>query len=125
MNMKIVVYMERSPFLSYIVSLLISMHSILLWINVERIFVVTFINTIKPLHSHQLVALDMLMALCWMDKDLPVTRFKVNYIINLVLFNQRTVLRYCRNVHPTWVRFHSSDTKELVCRFEVLRSKRS
>jgi hypothetical protein len=35
------------------------------------------------------------------------------------------MLRYCRNVHPTWVQFHSSDTKESVCRFEVLRSKRS
>ena len=22
------------------------------------------------------------------------------------------VLRYCRNVHPTWVRFNSKDTKE-------------
>ena len=25
-----------------------------------------------------------------------------------------TVLRYCRNVRPTWVRFNSKDTKESV-----------
>ena len=23
-----------------------------------------------------------------------------------------TLLRYCRNVHPTWVKFNSKDTKE-------------
>ena len=28
------------------------------------------------------------------------------------------VLRYCRNVHPTWVKFNSKDTKESKWWFE-------
>ena len=31
------------------------------------------------------------------------------------------LLRYCRNVRPTWVKFDSKDTKESV--FEVLSTK--
>ena len=34
-----------------------------------------------------------------------------------------TVLRYCRNVHPTWVKFDSKDTKESDVVFEVLSTK--
>ena len=33
------------------------------------------------------------------------------------------VLRYCRNVHPTWVKFDSKDTKESGWLFEVLSTK--
>ena len=33
------------------------------------------------------------------------------------------VLRYCRNVHPTWVEFVSKDTKESGVVFEVLSTK--
>ena len=33
------------------------------------------------------------------------------------------VLRYCRNVHPTWVKFNSKDTKESEWVFEVLSTK--
>ena len=33
------------------------------------------------------------------------------------------VLRYCRNVHPTWVKFDSKDTKESDVVFEVLSTK--
>ena len=33
------------------------------------------------------------------------------------------VLRYCRNVRPTWVKFDSKDTKESEFRFEVLSTK--
>ena len=33
------------------------------------------------------------------------------------------MLRYCRNVRPTWVKFDSKDTKESVRWFEVLSTK--
>ena len=33
------------------------------------------------------------------------------------------MLRYCRNVHPTWVKFDSKDTKESGSVFEVLSTK--
>ena len=33
------------------------------------------------------------------------------------------VLRYCRNVRPTWVEFNSKDTKESEWCFEVLSTK--
>ena len=33
------------------------------------------------------------------------------------------LLRYCRNVRPTWVRFNSKDTKESEVVFEVLSTK--
>ena len=33
------------------------------------------------------------------------------------------VLRYCRNVRPTWVKFNSKDTKESDVVFEVLSTK--
>ena len=33
------------------------------------------------------------------------------------------VLRYCRNVRPTWVKFDSKDTKESGVVFEVLSTK--
>ena len=33
------------------------------------------------------------------------------------------VLRYCRNVCPTWVKFNSKDTKESGWVFEVLSTK--
>ena len=33
------------------------------------------------------------------------------------------VLRYCRNVCPTWVKFDSKDTKESGVVFEVLSTK--
>ena len=33
------------------------------------------------------------------------------------------VLRYCRNVRPTWVKFDSKDTKESDVVFEVLSTK--
>ena len=33
------------------------------------------------------------------------------------------VLRYCRNVRPTWVKFNSKDTKESEWCFEVLSTK--
>ena len=33
------------------------------------------------------------------------------------------LLRYCRNVHPTWVKFDSKDTKESGWCFEVLSTK--
>ena len=33
------------------------------------------------------------------------------------------VLRYCRNVRPTWVKFNSKDTKESGVVFEVLSTK--
>ena len=33
------------------------------------------------------------------------------------------VLRYCRNVHPMWVKFNSKDTKESEWCFEVLSTK--
>ena len=33
------------------------------------------------------------------------------------------VLRYCRNVRPTWVKFNSKDTKESGWVFEVLSTK--
>ena len=45
----------------------------------------------------------------------------------LVLESLRSmVLRYCRNVRPTWVKFNSKDTKESGSgsRFEVLSSRR-
>ena len=35
----------------------------------------------------------------------------------------RLVLRYCRNVRPTWVKFDSKDTKESEWVFEVLSTK--
>ena len=35
----------------------------------------------------------------------------------------RSVLRYCRNVRPTWVKFNSKDTKESEWVFEVLSTK--
>ena len=34
-----------------------------------------------------------------------------------------SLLRYCRNVRPTWVRFNSKDTKESEWVFEVLSTK--
>ena len=34
-----------------------------------------------------------------------------------------TVLRYCRNVRLTWVKFDSKDTKESGVVFEVLSTK--
>ena len=33
------------------------------------------------------------------------------------------MLRYCRNVRPTWVKFDSKDTKESEWVFEVLSTK--
>ena len=33
------------------------------------------------------------------------------------------LLRYCRNVRPTWVKFNSKDTKESGVVFEVLCTK--
>ena len=33
------------------------------------------------------------------------------------------LLRYCRNVRPTWVKFNSKDTKESGWVFEVLSTK--
>ena len=33
------------------------------------------------------------------------------------------LLRYCRNVRPTWVKFDSKDTKESGVVFEVLSTK--
>ena len=33
------------------------------------------------------------------------------------------VLRYCRNVRPTWVKFNSKDTKESEWCFKVLCTK--
>ena len=33
------------------------------------------------------------------------------------------MLRYCRNVRPTWVKFDSKDTKESEIGFEVLSTK--
>ena len=33
------------------------------------------------------------------------------------------LLRYCRNVRPTWVKFDSKDTKESGWVFEVLSTK--
>ena len=33
------------------------------------------------------------------------------------------MLRYCRNVRPTWVKFDSKDTKESEFGFEVLSTK--
>ena len=33
------------------------------------------------------------------------------------------MLRYCRNVRPTWVKFDSKDTKESDVVFEVLSTK--
>ena len=33
------------------------------------------------------------------------------------------VLRYCRNVRPTWVKFDSKDTKESEFGFKVLSTK--
>ena len=33
------------------------------------------------------------------------------------------LLRYCRNVRPTWVKFDSKDTKESDVVFEVLSTK--
>ena len=33
------------------------------------------------------------------------------------------LLRYCRNVRPTWVKFDSKDTKESEFGFEVLSTK--
>ena len=33
------------------------------------------------------------------------------------------MLRYCRNVRPTWVKFDSKDTKESGWVFEVLSTK--
>ena len=33
------------------------------------------------------------------------------------------LLRYCRNVRPTWVKFDSKDTKESEWCFEVLSTK--
>ena len=34
-----------------------------------------------------------------------------------------TLLRYCRNVRPTWVKFNSKDTKESGVVVEVLSTK--
>ena len=34
-----------------------------------------------------------------------------------------SLLRYCRNVRPTWVKFDSKDTKESDVVFEVLSTK--
>ena len=36
---------------------------------------------------------------------------------------QGYLLRYCRNVRPTWVKFDSKDTKESEFVFEVLSTK--
>ena len=43
-------------------------------------------------------------------------------IPNIVL-TKCAVLRYCRNVRPTWVKFDSKDTKESGVVFEVLSTK--
>ena len=39
------------------------------------------------------------------------------------LLSTCTLLRYCRNVRPTWVKFDSKDTKESGGLFEVLSTK--
>ena len=38
--------------------------------------------------------------------------FDVNVIFPMDINIEAWLLRYCRNVHPTWVRFGSKDTKE-------------
>ena len=40
-----------------------------------------------------------------------------------VLHSITYLLRYCRNVRPTWVKFNSKDTKESEFGFEVLSTK--
>ena len=41
-------------------------------------------------------------------------------LVLLVLAKDDNLLRYCRNVRPTWVKFNSKDTKESGVVFEVL-----
>ena len=39
------------------------------------------------------------------------------------VFHADLLLRYCRNIRPTWVKFNSKDTKESGSGFEVLSTK--
>ena len=43
--------------------------------------------------------------------------------MQLLKFTSDVLLRYCRNVRPTWVKFDSKDTKESEWVFEVLSTK--
>ena len=52
---------------------------------------------------------------------ITVTIFLKNFDCGPVGSISAKLLRYCRNVRPTWVKFDSKDTKESV--FEVLSTK--
>ena len=58
-------------------------------------------------------------------KSLPKTELMTQRDEMRLTHAEKTLdmLRYCRNVRPTWVKFNSKDTKESVRWFEVLSTK--
>ena len=60
----------------------------------------------------------MMMGSAWVSM---IASFHPNFGSNVA--SHGYLLRYCRNVRPTWVKFDSKDTKESGVVFEVLSTK--